>query len=111
LFLVKLAHHDLLMRLKTILGIGPKTAIMLVVLTRGFDRFTSTGELHSYVGLTPVISQSGSSVKGRTRSSKIGNQKPTNPNRLASYFNSPSKCFSENLMHFYLFFTTVLFRL
>jgi hypothetical protein len=92
LILVKLAHHDLLMRLKMILGVGPKTAIVSVV-------------------LTPVISQSGSSVKGRTRSSKIGNQKPTNPNRLASYFNSPSKCFSENLMHFYLFFTTVLFRL
>jgi transposase len=47
------------MRLKMILGVGPKTAIVSVV-------------------LTPVISQSGSSVKGRTRSSKIGNQKLRN---------------------------------
>jgi transposase len=42
LVLVKLAYQDLLTRLKTISGIGPKTSIMLVVLTSGFDRFTST---------------------------------------------------------------------
>ena len=55
-----------------------KTSIMLVVLTGGFDRFTSAAELCSYAGLTPVIRQSGSSVKGRPRISKIGNQKLRN---------------------------------
>ncbi len=78
LVLVKQTHQDLLTRLKTIPGIGPKTAIMLVVLTGGFDRFTSASELCSYAGLTPVIRQSGSSVKGRPRISKIGNQKLRN---------------------------------
>ncbi len=78
LVLVKQSHQDLLTRLKTIPGIGPKTAIMLVVLTGGFDRFTSASELCSYAGLTPVIRQSGSSVKGRPRISKIGNQKLRN---------------------------------
>jgi transposase len=78
LILVKEAHQDLLTRLKTIPGIGPKTAIMLVVLTGGFDRFTSASELCSYAGLTPVIRQSGTSVKGRPRISKIGNQKLRN---------------------------------
>jgi transposase len=73
--LVKIAHKDLLTRLKTILGIGQETAIMLVVLTGGFDRFTRASELGSYAGLTPVIRQSGSSVKGRPRISKIGSQK------------------------------------
>jgi transposase len=34
--LVKLAHQDLLTRLKTIAGIGPEAAIILVILTRGF---------------------------------------------------------------------------
>jgi transposase len=71
-------HQDLLTRLKTILGIGPKTAITLVVLKGGFDRFTSASELCSYAELTPVIQQSGSSVKGRPRISKIGNQKLRN---------------------------------
>jgi transposase len=78
LILVKQTHQDLLTRLKSIPGIGPKTAIMLVVLTGGFDRFSSASELCSYAGLTPVIRQSGTSVKGRPRISKIGNQKLRN---------------------------------
>jgi len=78
LIFVKQTHQDLLTRLKSIPGIGPKTAIMLVVLTGGFDRFSSASELCSYAGLTPVIRQSGTSVKGRSRISKIGNQKLRN---------------------------------
>jgi transposase len=78
LILVKKLHQDVLTRLKTIPGIGNKTALMLVVLTDGFDRFKSGSELCSYAGLTPVIRQSGSSIKGRARISKIGNQKLRN---------------------------------
>jgi transposase len=78
LVLVKQSHQDLLTCLETIPGIGRKTAIMLVVLTGGFERFSSASELCSYAGLTPVIRQSGSSVKGRPRISKIGNQKLRN---------------------------------
>ena len=78
LILVKQTHQDLLTRLKSIPGIGPKTAIMLVVLTDGSERFTSGSELCSYAGLTPLIRKSGSSVNGRSRISKIGNQKLRN---------------------------------
>lgn len=76
--LVKEVHSEVLSRLKTIPGIGKKTALMLVVLTDGFDRFSSAAELCSYAGLTPLIRKSGSSVKGRSRISKIGNQKLRN---------------------------------
>jgi len=72
LVLVKQAYQDLLTRLETMPGIGRKTAIMLVVLTGGFEHFSSVNELCSYAGLTPVIRQSGSNVKGRPRISKIG---------------------------------------
>ena len=48
LILVKESHQDLFTRLKTIPGIRPKTAIMLVVLTGGFDRFNSASELCSF---------------------------------------------------------------
>jgi endonuclease III len=41
LVLVKQEHQDVLTRLKTIPGIGNKTAVMLVVLTDGFNRFKS----------------------------------------------------------------------
>ena len=50
-------------RLKMILEIGNKKAVMLVVLSVGFVRFTSGSEFNSYAGLTPVIRQSGSSLK------------------------------------------------
>lgn len=78
MILVKEVHQDILTRLKSIPGIGNKTALMLVVLTDGFERFASGSELCSYAGLTPVIRKSGSSVNGRSRISKIGNQKLRN---------------------------------
>ena len=78
LLLVKQVHQDVLTRIKSIPGIGNKTAVMLVVLTDGFDRFNSGSELCSYAGLTPIIRHSGSSVRGRSRISKIGNQKLRN---------------------------------
>ncbi|MBU3013120.1 IS110 family transposase [Polaribacter vadi] len=78
LILVKQVHQEVLTRLKSIPVIGPKTSLMLVVLTDGFERFTSASELCSYAGLAPVIRKSGSSVNGRPRISKIGNQKLRN---------------------------------
>jgi transposase len=78
LILVKASHQDLFTRLKTIPGIGRKTAIVLIVLTGGFERFSNASELYSYAGLTPIIRQSGSSVKVRPRIRKIENQKLRN---------------------------------
>lgn len=75
---VKEEHQMLLTNLETIPGIGRKTSLMLVVLTDGFERFSSASELCSYSGLTPIIRQSGSSVRGRPRISKIGNKKLRN---------------------------------
>lgn len=78
LILVKQAHQQVLTCVKSIPGIGIKTGVMLVVLTDGFERFTSGSELCSYAGLTPMIRKSGSSVNGRSRISKMGNQKLRN---------------------------------
>lgn len=76
--IVKSTHQDLLTRIKTVPGIGVKTATTLIVLTDGFERFSSAKELCSYSGLTPTIRQSGSSVRGRSRISKVGNKKLRN---------------------------------
>ena len=76
--IVKQDYQDLLTRLQSIPGIGRKTAIMLIVLTDGFKRFTSTSELCSYSGLTPIIRQSGTSIRGPSRISKMGNRKLRN---------------------------------
>lgn len=76
--IVKQEHQELLTRLESISGLGRKTSIMLIVLTDGFERFTSASELCSYSGLTPIIRQSGTSVRGRARISKMGNRKLRN---------------------------------
>ena len=60
--LVKFDHSELLTRIKTIPGLGNKTALMLIVVTDGFERFDSASQLCSYAGLTPITRESGSSV-------------------------------------------------
>lgn len=64
---------ETLENLQTIPGIGPKTSIMLIVLTNNFQNFDDVRKLSAYVGLCPRIYQSGSSVKGRGRICKMGN--------------------------------------
>jgi len=51
---------------------------MLIILTDGFERFDSASQLCSYSGLTPIIRESGSSVKGRPIIRESGNQKLRN---------------------------------
>ena len=75
---VKKEYQESLTLLKSIPGIGKKTALMLLVFTDGFERFENAKELCSYAGLTPIIRQSGSSVNGRSRISKMGNAKLRN---------------------------------
>jgi transposase len=83
--LIKKEHQELLTLVESIPGIGRKTGVMLLVLTDGFKRFSSAAELCSYAGITPVIRQSGSSVRGHARISKIGNQKLRNLLFLCSF--------------------------
>ena len=76
--LVKEEHSEILANLESIPGLGRKTATMLIVLTDGFNRFETASQLCSFSGLTPLIRQSGSSVRGKARISKIGNAKLRN---------------------------------
>ena len=59
-------------------GIGLKTAMSLILLTDGLNKFDKAGQLCSYVGITPIIRQSGTSIRGKSRISKIGNKKLRN---------------------------------
>jgi transposase len=76
--LVKQDQQHQLTLLKSIPGLGVKTALFLIVITDGFTKFESAKQLCSYVGITPTIRQSGSSVRGRSRISKVGNKKLRN---------------------------------
>jgi len=70
---VNAQYQQQLTLLRSIPGIGPKTAVFLLVITDGFSKFDNASQLCSYAGITPVIRESGSSVRGRSRISKIGN--------------------------------------
>ena len=61
--------------LKTVPGIGRQTAIALILTTKGFTRLTQSRKLSCYAGLAPFPYTSGSSVKGRTKISKMGDMK------------------------------------
>ena len=83
--LVKQDQQDQLTLLQTIPGIGMKTALFLIVITDGFKKFETASQLCSYVGITPTIRESGSSVRGRSRISKMGNRKLRNLMFLAAF--------------------------
>lgn len=70
--LIKSNEQGLYSRLNTIPGIGRKTAMILIVSTNGFRDFESASQVSSFFGMAPNERSSGSSVKGRTRISKIG---------------------------------------
>lgn len=58
--------------LETIPGIGKKTAITLLAEISDIDSFKSSRQLVAYAGLVPSQKFSGSSVKGKSRLSKMG---------------------------------------
>jgi len=85
LSLVKQDQQAQLTLLKSIPGLGVKTALFLIVITDGFTKFETAAQLCSYVGITPTIRQSGSSVRGRSSISKVGNRKLRNLLFLCSF--------------------------
>lgn len=103
LSLVKQGHPKELTLLQSIPGIGLKTALFLIVVTDGFNKFETASQLCSYAGITPTIRESGSSVRGRARISKVGNRKLRNLLFLCSMSaykcNKPCKEIFERITH------------
>jgi transposase len=62
--------HDLI---TSVVGVGTRTAVALIVYTNEFANFTDARELACYCGVVPFEKESGSSVRGRTKVSKMCN--------------------------------------
>lgn len=60
--------------INSIKGIGPQTAIMMIVLTKGFTSFNNWRKFASYAGIAPFPNQSGTFL-GRTKTSKLANKR------------------------------------
>ncbi len=85
LSLVKQDQQHQLSLLTSIPGIGTKTALFLIIVTDGFTKFETSSQLCSYVGITPTLRESGSSIRSRGRISKVGNKKLRNLLFLCSF--------------------------
>lgn len=66
---------ELLTCVRSIPGIGKKTAMFLIAFTGGLEGFQTSKQLIAYLGLAPTERSSGTSVKGSSRISKAGNPK------------------------------------
>jgi transposase len=58
--------------LNSIPGIGIKTSIMLIVITDNFKKFEHYKQLIAFVGFSPRIYQSGTSIRGKGHICKMG---------------------------------------
>lgn len=70
--LVEKEYSESMEFLRSIPRIGPKAAIILIVLTNNFKNFVNANQLTAYVGFSPRIYQSGTSVHGRGHICKMG---------------------------------------
>lgn len=61
--------------IKTVPGIGDKTAIYILIATRGFTAFDNARKFACYSGTAPFEYSSGSSIKGRTKVNHMADKK------------------------------------
>ena len=71
--LIKQYNSTLFTNLKSIKGIGERTACALIITTNGFKNFESSKQLACYFGLAPTEKSSGTSINGSRKISKMGN--------------------------------------
>ncbi len=64
--------YDLIISIR---GIGPQTALYLIVLTAGFTKFKNSRAFASYSGIAPFPNSSGTSIRGRTKVNNLANKK------------------------------------
>jgi transposase len=63
----------MLSNITSVVGIGQRTAALLIVATEGFKNFDNAKQLCSYFGLAPTETSSGTSINGKRKISKMGN--------------------------------------
>lgn len=56
-------------------GVGPQSALYMIIKTRCFTRFANWRKLACYAGVAPFEYSSGSSIKGRTKVSHLADKK------------------------------------
>ncbi|WP_162053963.1 IS110 family RNA-guided transposase [Pontibacter pamirensis] len=66
--------QELFTLLQTIPGISTKSAIELIIVSGGFRNFTSARQFSAFIGISPCINESGTSIRGYRGISRIGDK-------------------------------------
>jgi transposase len=61
--------------IQSVTGVGPQTAIYLIITTKCFKSFSNWRKMACYAGVAPFPYQSGSSIKGRTKVNHMADKK------------------------------------
>ncbi len=83
---------------KSVPGVGPQTAINLIVTTRCFSTFDNWRKLACYAGIAPFEYSSGTSIRGKTKVSSMGNKKIKSLLNMAAL---SAKKYDKQLKDFY----------
>ena len=83
--LIREHEGELITNLTTIPGIGKKTAMLLITCTNGFKYFENHRQLSAYFGIAPREWSSGSSIRGKSRITKVGTPRVRNHLFLCSF--------------------------
>lgn len=59
----------------SITGIGPQTAYFMICYTQAFTKFETWRQFASYCGVAPFPNSSGTSLRGKTKTSSLANKK------------------------------------
>lgn len=70
--IIEQEHGQMVNNITSVPGLGKKAATMLIVLSGGFSKFENHKQMSAYIGLSPRIYESGTSVKGRAKICKMG---------------------------------------
>lgn len=65
-------QYDLIISIK---GVGPQTALFMLVTTNGFTKFNAWRKFASYCGIAPFPNTSGTSIRGKTKVNNLANKK------------------------------------
>lgn len=100
--IIKTHDQELLTCLKSIPGMGKKTAMFLIIFTNRLSGFESSKQLVAYLGLAPTERTSGTSIRGKSRISRAGNPKLRSMMFLCSFtaykHNGPCKALFDRLV-------------
>lgn len=61
--------------IQSVPGVGPQTAIYLIITTKCFQTFSSWRKMACYAGVAPFEYKSGSSIRGRTKVNHLADKK------------------------------------